>query len=85
MRITPSTIELLMRLHYCERITQEPPFPLDEHLGWLLKHELIIPNSNFESGYTTSARGMAYVEAICHTPLPYETTVWRVAGVDYPG
>ncbi len=74
-RWTPLHLELI--LHYR---TKAGPFPqaaasaVVSYTKELLAHKLIEP-ANDKSGYASTARGDAFVEILCNTPLPVQKWV----------
>lgn len=72
-QLTLSAIDHVLRLYYS-------PSYFEMHapsIQVLRDNDLIVPSTQFESGWRVTDRGKAYCEMIRNVPLPVQTTEWR--------
>ena len=73
--MSPYEIELLLDIHCSPAELPNAKVPLlDRTLNDFENEGLIVPDSSFDSGWTTTLRGEALVKMLCDTPMPKQ--VW---------
>jgi hypothetical protein len=76
-RLCPAYIEVLLHCHaHCEPIPRLHAPVVVDALELLQQFGLIEADDHSGSGWRTTARGLAFVDLLCYTPIPVEATVF---------
>lgn len=72
-RQPPSVIEVMLKCYYMAYPEFAPTPAIDSALHWLCNAGLIIFKDSY---WGTTKKGSAWVDMICHTPLPQKREEW---------